>query len=289
MEPQKNRAQLMDPKNDLVFKYYFSKPKNKSILISFIEAVIEPESPIEDLEVLNPTVEQDALEDKISILDLKVKLKNGSFIDVEMQVARTNYFRNRILYYWSKLHGSQLKVGSSYKEINPTISICVLGYKEFDDNDDELHSIFVVKEKFRNTLLNSDLEIHFLELPKYKKWRRKADHKNLDYWTRFLELKNASESEIEELKKEPEMDKAIKALEEVSQDARLKELVELREKNQFAYNADMKEQFIEGKAEGIMHERTLLIRNAAKNGLTVEMISNVLEIPIEIVMEALKS
>jgi hypothetical protein len=85
------------------------------------------------------------------------------------------------------------------------------------------------------------------------------------------------------------MDKAIKALEEVSQDARLKELVELREKNQFAYNADMKEQFIEGKAEGIMHERTLLIRNAAKNGLTVEMISNVLEIPIEIVMEALKS
>lgn len=126
-------------------------------------------------------------------------------------------------------------------------------------------------------------------MPKYKKWRRKADHKNLDYWTRFLELKNASESEIEELKKEPEMDKAIKALEEVSQDARLKELVELREKNQFAYNADMKEQFIEGKAEGIMHERTLLIRNAAKNGLTVEMISKVLEIPIEIVQEALKS
>jgi predicted transposase/invertase (TIGR01784 family) len=130
-------------------------------------------------------------------------------------------------------------------------------------------------------------------LPKYKKWRRKADHKNLDYWTRFLELKNASESEIEELKKEPEMDKAIKALEEVSQDARLKELVELREKNQFAYNADMKEQFVEGVEEGlkqgINQERTLLIKNAAKNGLTVEMISNVLEIPIEIVQEALKS
>ena len=89
------------------------------------------------------------------------------------------------------------------------------------------------------------------------------------------------------------MDKAIKALEEVSQDARLKELVELREKNQFAYNADMKEQFVEGVEEGlkqgINQERTLLIKNAAKNGLTVEMISNVLEIPIEIVQEALKS
>ena len=293
VEPKINRTEILDPTNDIVFKYYFSKPKNKPFLISFLETVIEPASPIEDLVILNPTVDQDSIDHKVSILDLNVRLKNGSKVDVEMQVARTTHFRKRILYYWSKLHQSQLKEGEAYEEINPTISICVLGYKEFLDNEDELHSIFQVREKLRNELYNSDLEIHFLELPKYKKWKRKEKYKNLESWTRFLKCKNATESEIQELKKDPLMEKAIKALEEVSQDAKLKELIEHREKNRMAYNLDMRGQFNEGKAEGLNEgleqAQLLFIKNASESGLTPEAISKLLKLPIEIVQEALKS
>jgi predicted transposase/invertase (TIGR01784 family) len=288
METNTKNPKLLDPTNDLVFKYYFSKPKNKSILISFIEAVIEPEFRIDDLEVLNPNIDKDNLDDKAFVLDLLVRFKDGSKVDVEMQVARTANFRSRVLQYWIKVHGSQVKIGDDYDNICPTITICVLGYNEFLDNDDELHSLFFIKENRRNTLFLRELEMHFLELPKYEKWKRKYNDKNLESWSRFLKLKTASEAEIEELKKEPEMENAIKALEELSQDAKLQELMDQREKNQIAHRLILSGTFAEGKAEGVEQERNILIKNAAKNGLTVEIISKVLEIPVEIVQEALK-
>ena len=293
MEAQINIKELLDPTNDIVFKYYFSKPKNKTILISFIESVIEPDSPIEDLEILNPTIDKDSINDKTSILDLIVELKDGSKIDVEMQVARTPRFRSRVLYYWSKLHQSQLKEGESYENIHPTISICVLGYNEFLDNENRLHSTFELREQKSYELYSSDLKLHFLELPKYKKWKQKNEHKNLDNWTRFFTLKKSSQSEIQDLNKEPLMDKAIKALEEVSQDARLKELLDHHEKNLVAYNLAMHGYIEEGKAQGIEQgieqTRALLIKNASKNGMSPELISKTLEIPISLIEKVLKS
>ena len=43
----------LDPKLDIVFKMLFAAPRNKEALIDIITAVINPASPILELEVLN--------------------------------------------------------------------------------------------------------------------------------------------------------------------------------------------------------------------------------------------
>lgn len=52
---------LMSRKNDYVFKRIFGDPRNKSILISFLNAILI--ETIVDVEILNPELKREHLED----------------------------------------------------------------------------------------------------------------------------------------------------------------------------------------------------------------------------------
>ncbi|MDD4976944.1 MAG: PD-(D/E)XK nuclease family transposase [Bacteriovorax sp.] len=76
---------ILDPKNDIVFKLFFSKEKNRPFLISFLESVLMPNNPIADAILLNPQITKNMMDEKASILDLVIQLKDGTKFDVEMQ------------------------------------------------------------------------------------------------------------------------------------------------------------------------------------------------------------
>ena len=42
-------------------------------------------------------------EDKLGILDVKIRTANNKTIDIELQMAKIRYMRERILYYVSKM------------------------------------------------------------------------------------------------------------------------------------------------------------------------------------------
>ena len=43
-------------------------------------------------------------EDKYGVLDIKAKLNDNIEVDIEMQVAKSDYIADRILWYWAKMH-----------------------------------------------------------------------------------------------------------------------------------------------------------------------------------------
>ncbi len=101
----------LDPKLDLVFKMLFGAPENRDLLRSLLEAVLNPTSPIREIEVLRSDLPTEGVDDKGIALDLRVRLANGEQVDVEMQTQPRPAQRQRALYYWARLYGGQLTRG----------------------------------------------------------------------------------------------------------------------------------------------------------------------------------
>ena len=76
----KTKIDLMNPKVDFVFKSIFGNEKYPEILISFLNAVLNPpeEKKIIKVKIENPNIDKMDIEDKYSILD-KLKFLNASY------------------------------------------------------------------------------------------------------------------------------------------------------------------------------------------------------------------
>ncbi len=98
----------------------------------------------------------------------------------EMRAAYKAGFKERTLFYWSKLYSEELRTGEEYGELKQTICINIINFDLFDCED--YHSRFKVLETERHELLTEKFAIHFFELKKlskFKKNRRMEDWLNL--------------------------------------------------------------------------------------------------------------
>ena len=116
----------IDPKIDIAFRKVFGSEPWRDLTASLINAVLEAAPPhrVVDVELLNPYSEKMALDDKLSILDIKARDQVGWLYNVEMQMLALAALVQRLLYYWSKVYGQQLAQGDDYTVLRPTISIC---------------------------------------------------------------------------------------------------------------------------------------------------------------------
>jgi predicted transposase/invertase (TIGR01784 family) len=177
----------IDPKVDYAFKKVFGSEANVAILRDLLEAVLDPppEQRIVELEILNPFNDKETLDDKLSVLDIKVRDQSGRQYNVEMQMANTHVYPQRVLYYWAVLHGQQLHAGDDYRELRATISISFLDGVLFPDVPD-YHLEFQLRSSKHHALIFSPHQsIHLVELPKFQS---KAEDlvAPLDIWSYFL-------------------------------------------------------------------------------------------------------
>ena len=96
------------------------------------------------------------------ILDVKLKLTNGTVIDIEIQASWNASFVKRTLFYWAKMYTADFKAGESYESLHKCIAINIIadGFRL----NDAIHSEYVLQEKEVHTPLTDVLEIHFLDL-----------------------------------------------------------------------------------------------------------------------------
>src|SRR5882724_5459466 len=112
----------IDPKVDYAFKHLLGRESTRALLIDVIDHVLNPAPGhhIQDIELLNPFNPKEALDDKLSILDIKARDQSGRQFNVEMQMLAFRFYEKRILYYGCKLHQQQLHEGQEYLERKPT-------------------------------------------------------------------------------------------------------------------------------------------------------------------------
>jgi len=229
----------VDPKVDYAFKHLFGRESTRAILTDVIDSVLDapPGHRIREIELLNPFNPKDALDDKLSILDVKARDQDGRQFNVEMQMLAYRHYEKRILYYCARLHQRQLREGQDYLELMPTISISFLDHVLFPQAPD-YHLRFRL------------LEFHILELPKFTK--STADlTTGLDAWLYFL--RHAATMDTEALPaalQQPLVRRAVEELKMLTQTDLERERYEARRKWQLDYNSGLNAARMEGRQEG---------------------------------------
>jgi len=223
----------IDPKVDYAFKWLFGTEKGRSVLIHFLNAVLNLPSRerIVSIEILNPFTDKMALDDKLSILDVKARDQLGRQFNVEMQLVAPIGLTQRVLYYWGKLYTEQLQTGQKYHELKRTISICFVDRTMFPTIP-EYHSTFRLIDADHSVVFTDDLTIHFFELPKFKLTAEEV-RTPLEAWLYFLRY--AERMDPENLPEEvdaPEIREAVERLMQLAKIDIQKEIYEGRLKAQ---------------------------------------------------------
>lgn len=261
----KNNLQRLPITHDYVFKRVFSYDGNESVLKDFLEAILKIK--IKTVEVKNPELIKTNKEDKVGVLDIKVEIDNNTIIDIEMQAEDEKNIIERGTTYTGKMLASQLQQGDPYNKLRKTIFICIMDFNYIKRNS--FHSVGKMKfedtteENYVNmgyteeeTIASPFIEMHFMELPKFRKKNPGIDTK-LNQW---LWLLSGKEEMIEMAKKEnKEIKKAVETLDRISMDPVERERYESilqAEFNQRISNQKFLEEGLEkgrneGKKEGI--------------------------------------
>jgi len=121
------------PHIDVVFKSIFGNEKEKGPLMSLLSCIMElPLESFDELELLNTELIPENIEQKSSRLDLRIKLKDKTEIDVEIQVINQVAYKERVLYYWSKMYSGQLKKSETYDKLKKCVIINIVYFELFE-------------------------------------------------------------------------------------------------------------------------------------------------------------
>ena len=182
--------------NDYAFKRLLGSEENKPLLQDFLECILDltPQQVL-DLEFMDKELTKEEFSDKTGILDVKLKLTDGTMIDIEIQASWNVSFVKRTLFYWAKMYTADFKAGESYDKLHRCIAINIIadGFRL----NDAIHSEYLLQEKTAHTVLTDVLEVHFLDLQAAKK--AKAEGKavgkrsQLINWLRFIGATNKEE------------------------------------------------------------------------------------------------
>ena len=277
-KPEKMRLTV-----DYAFKRVFGRNGNEGILKDFLESILDIE--IKDITIQNPEIPKNMRDSKIGILDVRAEINGKEIIEVEMQVQNQYNIDKRSPIYITKIYSDQLKEGDSYVKVKKVAVINILNFNYYERNS--YHS--VGRMKFENSKENEkvdmgyileeqyvtdDLEMHFIELPKFRKKNPDISSK-LDQW---LWLICGEEEKIKMAKNENEKIKEAKSeLEKLEMSPEDRELYELRLKA-IRDEINIRESgFIdgktEGKKEGELQKSLEIAQNMLKENMPIEVIS----------------
>ena len=171
-QPKQPRiGKFIDPLTDWGFRRLFGQEPNKEILVEFLNDLFLGEKHIIDLTYAPNEHDGDDVTDKRVIFDLHCRGDNDEYFIVEMQRIRQDHFKDRALFYVSRLIQRLLRKGgetNSYK----LPEVYLIGILEFSieagEQDRYFHNIALMDKHTCKPLYNK-LGFKFLELPNFVK------------------------------------------------------------------------------------------------------------------------
>ena len=135
--------------NDYMFRAVMQKNKNvlKHLICALLNLSVDM---VKDLVIQNPIELGKEIDSKTCILDIKVLLNDNQYINIEMQVSKQEYWKERSLTYMCRTYDN-LEAGKEYNEVTPVIQISILDFNLFEGIE-ELCSKYY--------LMNDNVEYH---------------------------------------------------------------------------------------------------------------------------------
>ncbi|MEW6007849.1 MAG: Rpn family recombination-promoting nuclease/putative transposase [bacterium] len=282
---------FLDVKTDFAFKKVFGSEGSKDILISFLNSIVKfkDRSIIEDLTIVDPYQIPLLKGMKDTYVDVKARLSNGNIVIIEMQVLNYEGLEKRILYNAAKAYSTQLLTGEQYFLLNPIIAITITDFEMFSEFS-KVISYFKLKEKDELVEYSGDIELIFIELPKFTKGEDELKDIT-DRWIYFI--KNAGNLEYipKTLEREVEIKRAFEIVnqaglsaEELEMQFKRKEFIYIQKKSiTHAENKGMERGMKKGMEEGMK----ISVLNLTRHGMASEEIAKILELNIDFVKKVI--
>lgn len=268
----------LDPKADLTFKRVFGE--HPDLVMSLLNALLPlaPGQEVTEIEYLPVELVPDNPLRKNSIVDVRCRDGQGRVFLVEMQMIWSPEFRQRVLFNASKAYVRQLNTGEEYELLQPVYSLnLVNGIFESDLAQEYYHYYRLVHVEHTDRVIEG-LHLIFVELPKFTP-HNYSEKKMQVLWLRYLTEINEHTREVpEELLANPEVKKAVNALEESAfTDAQLagyEKFWDIISVEKTLYNSaerkGMKKGLEEGRQKGLEEGR----QEGLEEGMEKERLSN---------------
>jgi predicted transposase/invertase (TIGR01784 family) len=275
---------FLNIQTDYAFKKVFGSENSKNILKSFLNSTLDLASPIESLTIEDPYNVPKLQGMKETAVDIKATLENHTKVIIEMQILNHNGFESRILYNAAKNYANQLDRGAQYNLLNPVIALTIVNFKMFEF--DKYKSLFKLLEKEHFTEYKDDIQLQFIELPKFDKTIEESLTIE-DKWIYFI--KNARAMEVAPAFEDSNLLEAVAIANTASMTKEELELQDKREEFLFIQKSSIEraeriglERGIEqGIEQGIVQEKLAIAKKLKDAGVASETIASVTGLSIQ--------
>jgi predicted transposase/invertase (TIGR01784 family) len=264
-----------NPLNDYLFLKLMGEKGDEEQCLAFLNAVLGSKSlkPVTLVKILeNKTFVAEVVGDKTSILDVRVQTDNGEKINIEVQLKDLQNMEKRTLMHWGREFTKGISAGGDYKELPKVITINIVNFDTIKLND--FHTCFHLwEDNHRDYLLTDVLEIHFINMVKFRKLKT-GDFMNnlLERWLTFFDVNTPEEILQEVIKMDPAINKANERLEFVTQDKEFLRNYHLREMAMSDWTTGINTATAKGREEGAMQKQIEIAKNMLRMEISIDLI-----------------
>ena len=284
------------PTDDYIFKRLFGDKNNKDILIAFLNSLFEEYDylpKIEDLEFKNTEIPKVYEENKGARLDIKAKINENTYIDIEVQSKDPSNLVNRSIFYNAFTLINEIEEGSFLREIPQVISIWIIKgelnsrsiFKDYE-SPIVMSSLKTDKSKTNDKIfsISNDFNILYIFLDKLKDG---ILNENLENWLKFIDNQDVTDVKDDKIIKAISKmnlfrgDEVMKAIYEAELKARFDKIEYINEGKEEGLKEGLNEGIKKGKEEGLMKGKEEGLKEGEKNG-KIEIAKNMLKDNVDI-------
>ena len=179
--------------NDYMFRALFQK--NNRALKGLLSALlhVRPDE-ILSVEITNPIVIGETIQDKEFRLDIKAVLNGYQQINLEMQVVNRHDWPERSIGYLSRMYNN-LQKGDQYIDTKPAIHIGILNFSPFEEQP-IFYSRNLLMDVIQHRIYSSKFAVNVLDLSHIELATQEDKNWDLDFWARLFKAKTWEEMKM---------------------------------------------------------------------------------------------
>lgn len=251
--------EVISPKYDLVFKKIFANENDLEPLRALLSDILDLGIADIQLVELQPSELNLEISTKLPRLDVRARLNDNTFVNIEVQLANDSGFVSRLLHYLCGMYFASYNSGDVYTKPTRCISVAIVNFNLLDGEKGWFNSYSLANSVSGKKLTNS-LEMHFLELSKFDEKEAVENLRKgvkLDPKEKWSLLFGTEDEAVLDLlaEREPIMSEITQKISKVTEEDRIRYTRDMYEKAEWQEKCRIYDARMAGLEEGIAKGR----------------------------------
>lgn len=251
--------EVISPKYDLVFKKIFANENDLEPLRALLSDILDLGIADIQLVELQPSELNLEISTKLPRLDVRARLNDNTFVNIEVQLANDSGFVSRLLHYLCGMYFASYNSGDVYTKPTRCISVAIVNFNLLDGEKGWFNSYSLANSASGKKLTNS-LEMYFLELSKFDEKEAVENLRKgvkLDPKEKWSLLFGTEDEAVLDLlaEREPIMSEITQKISKVTEEDRIRYTRDMYEKAEWQEKCRIYDARMAGLEEGIAKGR----------------------------------